>query len=386
MPMKRPKINISSLKGCYGCGVCAAACPKRIIDLRENRDGFYAPVVTDEAECVNCHACLDVCAFAHPELARNASPDEMRCYGAWSLNPEIRRTSTSGGLGFEIARYLVEQGYKAIVVRYNAEKNRAEHYVASSAAELAASQKTKYIPSYTADGFSQIKRGGKYVIVGLPCQIDSMRRHIRRLNIEKDCMTVDLLCYGTPSNILWDRYLQSIKPKVGGAIKEVNFRYKGNGWHHSSCSKVEGEKGAFVENLSPFYRIFFSGMCLNECCHSSCKYKLLASAADIRVGDFWGKTYAHNEDGVNAVISLSHEGQEVINRLRDEGICSFEEHDSKDLTDYQKAESAPQSVWRPFLLWCIRSGVSLKAIVTLSKMARMLNNPRIIWNKITGRK
>ena len=28
--------NISSIKNCFGCGVCAIACPKKIIDLRLN--------------------------------------------------------------------------------------------------------------------------------------------------------------------------------------------------------------------------------------------------------------------------------------------------------------------------------------------------------------
>lgn len=36
-------MNISNIKNCYGCGVCATACPRKIISLALNSDGFYEP-------------------------------------------------------------------------------------------------------------------------------------------------------------------------------------------------------------------------------------------------------------------------------------------------------------------------------------------------------
>lgn len=46
-------------------------------------------------------------------------------------------------------------------------------------------------------------------------------------------------------------------------------------------------------------------MCLNKCCHYSCKYKLLKSSADIRIGDFLKKKYKEDEKGVSAVVALT---------------------------------------------------------------------------------
>lgn len=37
--------NISDIKNCYGCGVCAAACPRNIIQIRLNKKGFYEPYI-----------------------------------------------------------------------------------------------------------------------------------------------------------------------------------------------------------------------------------------------------------------------------------------------------------------------------------------------------
>ncbi|WP_229101086.1 4Fe-4S dicluster domain-containing protein [Bacteroides stercoris] len=54
--------NISHIHSCYGCAVCAIACPKKIIDVRLNSNGFYEPYITDGAKCVNCGLCLEVCS------------------------------------------------------------------------------------------------------------------------------------------------------------------------------------------------------------------------------------------------------------------------------------------------------------------------------------
>ena len=377
--------NISVLKDCYGCGVCVVACPLNIIELRENKDGFYSPVIINPEKCVECHRCLDVCAFNHDKLAHQPSSEGTSCYGSWSLNPEVRATSTSGGLGFEIARHMILNGYQAIVVRYNTVKHRAEHYAASTVSELMASKGSKYIPSYTADGFSAINKRGKYVIVGLPCQADSIRRYMQKLGIERDCLIVDLLCYGTPSRKSWVRYLSSIESKTGRVLN-VDFRYKGDGWHKSSCSRVEGEKEFVVDRENnPFYRIFFSDMCLNKCCHYSCKYKLLNSSADIRIGDFWGKTYERNEEGVNAVAAFTEKGHQVLKELREKGICYFEARSVEEFISAQMPDCAPRSLWRPILLWCVCTGVDLKKVAVLAKVSRILNNPMIIWNKIKGK-
>ena len=55
------------------------------------------------------------------------------------------------------------------------ERNVAEHYVASSLEELLQSKGSKYIQSYTVDGFRSINKNDKYLVVGTPCQIDSFR-------------------------------------------------------------------------------------------------------------------------------------------------------------------------------------------------------------------
>lgn len=58
-------MNISGIHNCYGCGVCAIACTKNIIDIVLNEDGFYEPHITDASQCTNCSLCLHVCSYSY---------------------------------------------------------------------------------------------------------------------------------------------------------------------------------------------------------------------------------------------------------------------------------------------------------------------------------
>lgn len=48
--------NVSTIHNCYGCGVCAVSCGKKIINIRLNEDGFYAPYI-DEWNVVSVLMC-----------------------------------------------------------------------------------------------------------------------------------------------------------------------------------------------------------------------------------------------------------------------------------------------------------------------------------------
>ena len=158
--------NISEIKDCYGCGVCATICPKNIISISLNADGFYQPEVFDEDKCIDCGLCLNVCAFHNKGLALQET--SIRSYAAWSNEPAVRRKCASGGAGFEIGRTLINKGYKVCGVKYNAEKQRAEHFIATTVEELVQTAGSKYIQSYTLEGFKAINRRDKYLVTGTP--------------------------------------------------------------------------------------------------------------------------------------------------------------------------------------------------------------------------
>ena len=61
--------NISNIKDCYGCGLCAVVCAKQIIDIKLSSDGFYQPYISDVSKCSSCGLCVDVCSFSKSDVA-----------------------------------------------------------------------------------------------------------------------------------------------------------------------------------------------------------------------------------------------------------------------------------------------------------------------------
>lgn len=191
--------NISELSHCYGCSLCAVICPQQIITLCQDKEGFYQPVIEKNDECTACGLCSKVCAFINDEKWQN---ENIRSFASWSREPSVRKKSSSGGTGFEIARMLSRKGYNVVSVCYNADKKRAEHYVARCVEEIIPSMGSKYIQSYSYKAFKEIKKGGKFLITGTPCQIASMRRYVRMRRIEDDVILMDFFCHGVPSKLV----------------------------------------------------------------------------------------------------------------------------------------------------------------------------------------
>lgn len=384
--------NISHIRDCYGCGVCATVCPKKIISIRLNEEGFYTPEICDADSCINCGLCVDVCAFGHEELA--PTDKEIHSYAAWSKDPVVRYRCSSGGVGFELGRTLLNQGYKVCGVRYNAERNRAEHYVATTVEELIPSVGSKYIQSYTVDGFKAINRKEKYLVTGTPCQMDSFRRYIQRFKIEDNFILMDFFCHGVPSMLVWQKYIKEVAETVG-AVSNYSWRNKVTGWHDSWAVAINREetsdfesKDNFVYNsrLSQgdlFYKFFLGNMCLGKACYKNCKYKYNHSAADIRIGDLWGKTYQNNEEGVSAAIAFTKKGDEVLHQCN----CLLTEHPFEVVAEGQIKDKLPMPKIRPQIIRRLQSDSSLKAISKYYDLRclpkKIMVLPKRILRKIT---
>ena len=340
--MNRP--NISDIHNCYGCGVCSRPCPVHIIDLRLNDEGFYEPYLTEPDKCTHCGLCRDVCAYVKDELAQPNTP--VVSYAAWSNDIQVRKKCSSGGVGFEIGKYLLGKGYKVVGVRYNAEKGRAEHFIASSLEELVQTTGSKYIQSYPVDGWKDIDRKGKYLVTGTPCQIDSFRYYMKKMRLpEENFILLDFFCHGVPSMLAWRKYCKDVEKRLGEKITYASWRNKWDyGWHDSWIIGIDGKKHGekvdwhesynllirgkktFIQSRfsqgDKFFRLFLGDQCLGRQCYEHCKYKYDHSSADIRICDLWGKTYQDNEDGVSGAVAFTQKGAEILKEID----CHLIEH------------------------------------------------------------
>lgn len=393
--------NIGEVKDCFGCGVCATVCTKDAIKIELNQDGFYTPAL-DTNKCVNCGLCADACAFLHDDLAVQNTPKSS--YGAWSNNPMVRRRCSSGGIGYELGKYLLSNGYKVCAVRYNAPKQRAEHYIASTESEFMPSIGSKYIQSYTADGFKSINRKEKYLVTGTPCQMDSFRRYIRKFKIEDNFVLMDFFCHSVPSMLAWKKYLQIVEKQTGPVIY-ASWRNKFTGWHDSwamamdgdvgsvsDCDKVDwhdsyniyisGKKHFYNSRLSKgdlFYKLFLGDYCCNPACQKNCKYKYDKSSADIRIGDFWGATYAKDEDGVSSVIAFTDKGKEILEKLG----CTFEKHPFEVVAEGQMKKNAGKHFMANIVsVWLKSSGTNQMVIKVVLIVDWMWRFPKRVVNKL----
>lgn len=394
-------MNISRIKDCYGCGVCATICSKQIISIGLNADGFYEPRIADESKCTNCGLCLDVCSYNHDDLSLKDKC--ITSYGAWSKDGAVRRKCSSGGVGFELGRTLIGEGYKVCGVRYNAEKNRAEHYIATTVEELIPSIGSKYIQSYTVDGFKAIDRKQKYLVTGTPCQIDSFRRYLQKFKKEDNFVLMDFFCHGVPSKLMWDKYVKWAEAKVG-KLTYVSWRNKFTGWHDSWAMAIDGEqhgepvnwhdsynllirekKSFFNSRLSQgdmFYNLFLSNACLGKACYEKCRFKYDKSSADIRIGDAWGSHYKDNEQGVSALVSFTNRGEELIRKMNIE--CSDMPFELV-AEGQMKKHASVNPIIRNIVLFCIRH--KCISIVVASSFARLVRayrkNVQRIFHPIT---
>ena len=375
------KDNISKFDHCYGCGVCVSVCPVKIINFKEDRKGFYAPYITDQEKCINCGLCLKICAFNH-ESVSNEDKVELRAFAAHSNNDIIRQRCSSGGIGFEIGKIMIERGYKACGVRYNWGKRRAEHFIAETTEEFQPSIGSKYIPSYSSEAFSEIDRKERNFVVGTPCQIDSFRRMIQHYKVEDKFVLLDFFCHGVPSLLLWDKYLSEVEAKIGKATF-VSWRNKTAGrqdscamyadvdsdsldWHNSYNLMIRGEKKYQYRRTEGdlFYKFFLGNYCLNECCYKDCKYKMCNSAADIRIGDLWGKTYAGDNKGTSAVISFTKLGNDILSVLGNSS-CTIIEKPFQTVSEGQMVHLPSKPCITNIIFRCLRSRHSLKWINTV---------------------
>lgn len=358
--------NISSISNCYGCGMCAIVCTKKIISIELNKDGFYEPHINAISQCTNCGLCSDICAFLH--MKPSLENPNIHSYASWSNDPQIRYKCSSGGIGFELGRTLIKQGYKVCSVRYNILSQKAEHYIATTVEELLPSIGSKYIQSYTVDGFKAINRKEKYLVTGAPCQIDSFRRYIQKFKVEDNFVLMDFFCHGVPSMHVWQKYLERVKKKVG-RVTYASWRDKLTGWHDSWVMKIDGENCSINTRWSQgdlFYKFFLSDGCLGKACYIKCKYKYRQSSADIRIGDLWGKTFATNEEGVSAVVSFTQRGDKLLKSLD----CTLKEYPFETVAEGQIKTMLQKPLSYSFNMALLRSSLPINIICLIIDIRR----------------
>ena len=347
---------------CCGCGACMSICPTNSVRIIKNSYGFME-ATCDTSTCINCEACKTVCPMCYKEDKPAISNGEL--YSLQSKDASILQRSSSGGAAYEISKLYASRGFDIIGCVYNTD-GKAELAIAKDGDQelIEKFSGSKYIQSDSLFALEYATNCNKEtVFFGLPCQISAVNNLLSLKKKRSEFILVDLICHGVPSQKLFDKFLDEIKHKWGFLNNpDVVFRNKLVSWHKYYMSFINDKKMITInEHKNSFYRFFKLGHCYAKSCYE-CPYRA-ASFADIRIGDYWGNSFAKDETGVSMVISMTEKGDEVIQEIQKKGDITIARHPTEDYCLYQQNQNEPLPLFYDELMMDLAvSNKSLKSI------------------------
>lgn len=344
---------------CCGCGACKAVCKLDAIEILEDNNGNLKAKVNNDT-CVHCGKCKKVCPFLGVDNLRELK--ETRYFSFQSKSKEVLSRSSSGGASFEILQYLFKQGYLIFGCIYDNKSERAVHKCVGND-EIYKTQGSKYLQSNTVSVMKEIVQAKeKLVFVGTPCQVSAIDKILRECEMRDKAVLIDFVCHGVPSNYLWYKYLKEVKTKL--CISETSavvFREKKYGWR-KRVMMITGDNGKIFkksESKDMFYCFYKQGNCNSDQCYECCfKGK---TAADIRLGDYWGKRYKNDKKGVSRVFAVTAKGDQLIYELK--GQANIEVFPVEQFFFDEKLLNLPKPLYYSNLIRDLQSNeLSLKSI------------------------
>ena len=303
-------------KICTGCHACFSICPKMAIEMKSDEKGFLQPVINYDL-CVGCKLCQKACPLNISDMKSAGDPV---AYAAYSLNDENHRNSSSGGIFSLLASEILREGGTVYGAGFS-EGFRVEHLRITN--DVRPLQTSKYVQSKIGEMFLEaekdIKAGRQVLFSGTPCQIGGLYSFLKQRKTDtENLLTVDIICHGVPSPLLWEKHLAGISS--GKKPVFVNFRDKRLSWGGFciTCRFDDGTEYSVEAGQDVYMQGFFANMTLRESCYS-CRFKTVSRTADITLADYWGvekyKPEMMDKNGTSAVVIHSLKGQQLFSKI-----------------------------------------------------------------------
>lgn len=313
---------------CSGCGACLNVCPRNCIVMKRDDEGFAYPEI-DQSQCIDCHKCQKLCPFQ--QEVDKASIKE--CYAAYNKNLVTRMKSSSGAVFSALAMSGLNDKGVVYGSAFTEDFKKVVIQGAENPAQLESLYGSKYLQSDTGTAFQEVRKHlteGRIVLFsGTPCQVAGLRYSLGKNYDNLFC--VDIICHGTPSPALWEKYTQYIEKQYGGKISSVNFRCKDSSWSDFGMKEKVSDRWIYTSKTdNPYMFMFLKNYCLRPSCYV-CKMKG-HSAADVTIGDFWGVDEVLPElndgKGISSVIVRTQKGQQLLKNIGEDIVikqCTYDE-------------------------------------------------------------
>lgn len=303
---------------CTGCQACKSICPTSCISMCLNDNGFYYPQI-DTEKCISCGKCKKECPVANRYKDDNKEPI---CYTSINKNDEVRTNSSSGGVFFELANYVIDNSG----VVFGAIFDECMDVAISSCTtqeELKKACGSKYVQANINGAYEQVKdylNLGKMVLYsGTPCQIAGLYAYLGEKY--ENLITVDTVCHGVPSPKAWSEYKSSIVKRYGADIENVNFCCKDTGWQSYSL-KFKLKNGEIISKKVTddiYMHMFISHLIMRPSCYI-CSFRQKHRQSDITLGDFWGvkkwNDSINDDKGISILLIHSEKGEKLFDSVQ----------------------------------------------------------------------
>lgn len=279
------KLKQKNLK-CSGCTACFAICPKDAITMQADLEGFKYPVI-DKSKCIDCGLCCKVCSLEN--MYGNFGEDKTS-FACSAKDENFAKQSSSGGVFAILANMYIQEQAAIYGAAFDYNWNVC-HIRVDKKDELKRLYTSKYVQSDMGNTFRQVKsdldNGKKVLFAGTPCQVAGLKTYLQKdyLNL----LTVDFICRGVPSPLVWQRYIDELEQNLNSKITEISFRDKKDGWKNFNFKLITDNGNVFYEKHGDniYIKGFLKDLYLRPSCYD-CKFKTLKRESDITLADFWG--------------------------------------------------------------------------------------------------
>ena len=320
---------------CTRCGVCAGVCPVRVIGLDQKKYPFL------EGECIDCGLCLKSCPGAEVDFQK-LSLQFFQCkyiqndqfgylenlFVAHSTDKRIRSCGTSGGVVTALLVYLFQTGKieGAVVAGYSPDDPcQMKGILATSKDQIIDAAQSKYCLTASMKVLQEIrKRKGKFAVVGLPCQVQGIRKLMMAdPTIGKKIVCVlGLYCH---CNMEPDVHLDVLRTCGIDPADIARFSFRGGAWPGGfhvidrQGRKIPLHSTLYTTLLNVLFRLYGAKRCY--LCVDA-----LSEFADISFGDFWAHDYTgelRDHERCTLVSQRTSIGKRILSEAEQAGAISM---------------------------------------------------------------
>ena len=317
---------------CLGCGACVSAAPEGQLRLKEDpRRGLPIPISSGSWP-KRGEIPFEICpgkGMPLQELGEKLFGESLAwtptlgryrlAVAAHSTDSELLEHATSGAVMTAIALDLLNHkevdGVTVTRFVYGPAGPRPVSYIARNRQDLLSAQGSKYCPTSTNLLIREcLADSGRYLFVGTPCQVGSLRQACMHDDSLKKTFpyTMANFCGGFRDL----RQINWLIRKFGLNPKDVTFfRHRGGG--QPGSMKIEDRDGRqHIEpypayySLNPISKNRRCALCIDGTGH----------LADFACGDAWVERFLKDRYPWSIILARSQQAQSVIQRMQSEQL------------------------------------------------------------------